>query len=358
MKQNIFFISFLSPVSAFVQPTFLHSRSTHGRLRNGDEFKHHHHAILLSSTTAQQSIFDTIEHTEAMESAQLFLSSQNFEEEIFKDLAHVILDFATLFSPDTLLLRLLILMGRAFNILSDVIPDQYMTADEIVVQSCMFALSTRSVVKMLLPWFQSIEQTVSFQDGRIFSSIFRPAGFSWQQYKFLLSNKSLEWIEVAAESTLCLSQQNLVLTYKGAIFKTDPAGKDSAVYRREDGRCANVFVGDLSLFKDLLDFKIGKKKSLDNSDSSLSSFQILQTANSRAVVLRINTATLLDSVKHDSSIAEATKNMIFNAIQDRLKTYDSSSTETNRTDTYDSGSTQTNRTDARLSNQIDDFMLV
>jgi hypothetical protein len=333
MKYNLSLVALLlAPVSSFVRPVFLQStRSTNGRFRTND-FKHDH--AILSSTTAKQIMaFDTIDSTAALESAQALVSSQSYEAEIFADLAHVILDFATLFSPDTLLLRLLILMARAFNIMSDFIPDQHMTADEVVVQSCMFTLSTRNVVKMLLPWYQSIEQApASFQDRRIFSSIFRPAGFSWQQYKFLLLNKSLEWIEIAAESHHCLSQQNLLLTHKGAVFMIDPAGKDSAAYGRRSGRCTNVFVGDLSLFKDLLDVKIGKKKMLGNTDSPLSEFQILQTANTRATVLRVNTSKLLDSAKDDSRIAEAAKNMIFNAIQDRLKIYDSGSNETNQTE--------------------------
>jgi hypothetical protein len=39
--------------------------------------------------------------------------------------------------------------------------------------------------------------------------------------------------------------------------------------------------------------------------------------------MRINTSALLSVVKDDSRIAEGAKTLIFNGIQDRLKSYDS-----------------------------------
>ena len=351
MKSSLSLIALFSSASAFVRPAFVRPAyfkpSSTNHLIKKNEFKQDYSKRSFT-TSIQSFMVDTIESVIAMESTNVLASQQGLlEAEFFADLAHIILDFATLFSPDTLLLRLLIMVGRVFNILSDVIPDQYMTTDEIVVQSSMLTLSSHKFVKMLLPLVLSMEQTASFQDRRMFFTVFQPAGFTWQQYKFLLSNGALEWVKVPAQSTICGSSQNLLLTHKGALFKVD-SHRDPRVYGRRNGRCTHDFIGDLSLFKDLLDNACGKKKSLsikkvdthtiDSDDTCPSDFQIFHTESQRAVLMRINTSTLLSSVKDDSRIAEGAKNLIFNAIQDRLKSYDSTT----------SGSNETNRTDVSL----------
>lgn len=352
MKRSLSLIAFFTPTSAFVQPAFVQPAyfkpTSTNHLRKRNEFKQDYSARRSFTTSIQSFVVDTIDAVVALESSNVLASQQSLlEAEFFADIAHIILDFATLFSPDTLLLRLLIMVGRVFNILSDVIPDQYMTTDEIVVQSSMLTLSSHKFVKMLLPFVLSMEQTASFQDRRMFFSVFQPAGFTWQQYKFLLSNGALEWVNVPAESTLCESSQNLLLTHKGAVFKVD-SRKDPYVYGRRNGRCTHDFIGDLSLFKDLLDNACGKKKSpsikkvnthtIDSDDTCSSDFQIFQTGSQRAVIMRINSSALLSVVKDDSRIAEGAKNLIFNGIQDRLKSYDSTT----------SGSNETNRTDVSL----------
>ncbi len=61
-------------------------------------------------------------------------TNESIEAEIFGDLAHLFLDFATFFSPDTVVLRLFVVCGRIFSILSDYIPDGEMAPDEAFIQ--------------------------------------------------------------------------------------------------------------------------------------------------------------------------------------------------------------------------------
>ena len=65
-------------------------------------------------------------------------ADNNVQAQVFADLAHIFLDLATFFSPDTIILRLFVVIGRMFSILSDYIPDQKMTLEEILFQCKLF----------------------------------------------------------------------------------------------------------------------------------------------------------------------------------------------------------------------------
>ena len=270
---------------------------------------------------------------------------QNVEAEVFADLAHIILDFATFFSPDTLILRLCILCGRVFAILSDYLPDGRLTPDEIVVQSSMLSLSSCKFMKMFLPVLQSASQTSSFKDRRIYQSIFRKAGFTWPQYKFLISNGSFEWIEAPADSTLFESGDNLLLTYRGTVCKVVKSSRPRIydVYGRRNGKCSHDFIGDLSLTKELVDQGRQHQKTSNQVDSyARAPLQFLTTGIAGATLLRINTDRLLESAQ-DRLVRECVKNLFFNAIQDRLKFLQQVTIEP--TD-YDESSSKSNKTDA------------
>ncbi len=65
-------------------------------------------------------------------------ADNNIQAEVFADLAHIFLDLATFFTPDTIILRLFVVIGRLFSILSDYIPDQKMSPEEFIFQCKLF----------------------------------------------------------------------------------------------------------------------------------------------------------------------------------------------------------------------------
>jgi hypothetical protein len=103
-----------------------------------------------------------------------------------------------------------------------------MTTDEVVVQSSMLTLSSHKFVITVVQNIVLLFSTCRFQ------------------YKFLLSNDSLQWVKASAQSTLCESSQNLLLTHEGALFKIDYR-QDPDVYGRRNGHCTHDFIGDLSM---------------------------------------------------------------------------------------------------------------
>jgi hypothetical protein len=359
MKRSVcLFLLCIADACAFTstQPAFLSTTR-----KNGKSNYHRHHRQQIKKQKKhhrydhERSAVSPMMEAVAVDSANVLISQQSLEAEILSDLAHLCLDFATLFSPDTIVLRLFVICGRVFNILADYIPDRQMTTDEIVIQSFMLSLSCRNFFVMFQELLRSSGQPASFQDKRIYHAIFSPAGFTWGQYKLLVSIGALEWVHGAPDSTLCESRQNLLLTYRGTVLKLQP-GKVYEVYGRRNGRCCHDYIGDLSLVKDLVDVSCGTRRAprgkqvvlnqeqqgefphgtTFHSSDQPSEFQILQIGKTGAIILRINTHKLIESVKADATIAECTKNLIFNAIHAKLKHYDDSfavnSSETNRTD--------------------------
>eukprot|EP00985_Skeletonema_marinoi_P019335 scaffold11053_cov126-Skeletonema_marinoi.AAC.1 len=70
---------------------------------------------------------------------------------VLSDVSHVALDFTTLLSPNTAVIRLFTLVGRMLVISSDYIQDQYISPDDWAFNLFMLALSARSFLKSVRP---------------------------------------------------------------------------------------------------------------------------------------------------------------------------------------------------------------
>ena len=142
----------------------------------------------------------------------------SIEAEVYGDLAHAILDGATLLQLSPFTLRLLIFVGRIFGILSDYLPDQYMTPDETVFQLSMLILSGWSLYNNSITLISSSIKSVSYKDKKIYLIAFRPVGFSWIQFKMLIYD-ALEWVELPPGKTLLEENDYLFLTYEGYVYQ-------------------------------------------------------------------------------------------------------------------------------------------
>jgi hypothetical protein len=242
------------------------------------------------------------------------VSHSNVEVEVFADLAHLLLDFATMFSPNTIMLKVFILCGRIFSILSDLTPDGSITTDEFVFQSSMLTLATYNFVKIIVPMIQSSIQTSSFQDRRIYQTIFRPVGFTWSQFKLLVANKSFEWVEIPRKSTLIETKENLLITYRGPVKKISEGNQAAAVYGQRLGKDSHDFIGDLSSTKAIIDSQGTTQTQIQNHKEDCSNSQILMAESESVLLFRINTEKLLRTAKIDPLIDSATKNLFFSAV--------------------------------------------
>lgn len=264
------------------------------------------------SITTTTTTSDTIEAINDIMNASKD-NQQILEAEVFADLAHLILDVATIFTPDTIVFRFFVLCGRIFSILSDYIPDKAMTVDELIFQSCMLILASTNFVTMVVPFIVSSSQKGSMKDRRIYQSIFRSVGFTWNQFMFLVANGSLEWVDVQPNSTLIETNENFLITYRGLVSKDC-----STVYGKSPGRKSHEIIGDLTSTKELVDgydhgyrYRYGMISSRKEKTNHL---QILTTEDEHVSLLRINTERLLLSARNDPRMDSAIKQLLFRAL--------------------------------------------
>jgi hypothetical protein len=187
---------------------------------------------------------------------------QNLQAQLYGDISHLILDFGTIYAPDTLLIRLFIFLGRICSILSDYTPDHSMTLDDLVFQFTMLAFNTSSLLNKIAAFTPSLTRTTSFQDKRMFINVFRPAGFSWVQYKTLLAHNIIEWSHCEPEACFVEDNESLLVTYQGQVNQFIN-GRPSTQYgstMRDGGAYNYDIIGDFSeAHESLKEFNRGSK---------------------------------------------------------------------------------------------------
>ena len=256
-------------------------------------------------------IFDTT-IAEAIQNAEILVSSeQNHEAQVYADLAHLILDFLTFVSGDGIVLRLLIFLGRICSILSDYVPDHKITFDELVFQSAMLAISTSMLLEKVNTAVSSLHVPSSFKDKRIYKAIFLPAGFTWIEYKTLLSSNVLQWIHYNPGTSIHYDC-SLLITYKGEIQQENDG---STRFTKRYG-----VIGDLSQVPQFSESPLERNKSLKDLDSNYHE-RILCAGKEGLTLLKVDTKKLFEHGSEDVKISENAKNLYFNAMQMVLVSY-------------------------------------
>jgi len=174
----------------------------------------------LSQTVQEMNIFPAIFEMPHQ------LVSQNVESEVLFVVAHICLDFVTLFSPDSNGLRVLVLVGRVFSMLSDYIADEYIAPDEFFLQVCLLLITSNAIVnsyiKPLTAYYLGEKATVpSFRDLRVYLKIFRPFGLDWLQFMLLQKNGAIEWVEASKSDVLYQPESDIILVYVGDAYIWD-----------------------------------------------------------------------------------------------------------------------------------------
>jgi len=265
----------------------------------------------------------SFEHIHSMVSQTMRMQNQNIQAEVFGDLAHAALDGATLLSLSPVVLRLFIFVGRIFAILADYLPDHAMTPDETIFQLSMLILSVRSLYMDTVTLVSSCTKSTSFKDRKIYLIAFLPVGFSWMQYKSLISN-ALEWVELAPGKCVLEENDSLLLVYRGNVHQ-DIDGFNIQQYGIRNQTNVLDIVGDLFLAKELIDSKFNDKRkiknfkpaTIDRSGQPQSRYE-LKAGSDGSLLLRIKVKKILNMANKDEQLIGSIKNLVSNGIQNRL----------------------------------------
>jgi len=268
-----------------------------------------------------------------------FAPNENVEAEVFADMAHVALDLATFVSTGTVALRFALFLGRLFSIASDYVPDHHMSLDECVFQFSMLSLSAQKLLKVTLPLvdaqFKESPRT-SFKDRRMYHSQFLRAGFTWLQYKYLLSSGALEWIQLSPSSWIVLENEELnesiFLLHKGEANLQVGTSKIQQYSTRPNKEGRMSMIADLAMARKLIDpdrTTLRSPQVYKSSGDELTTRGPITNSSMRhshlwagpngALLLRIHTKCLMDIMADDDdNLADCIRRLIFLGVQEKL----------------------------------------
>jgi hypothetical protein len=248
------------------------------------------------------------------------------EAEVFSDAAHLALDFASVFGPTTVVVRLAAVIGRLFAIASDYLPDHAMFPEEFIFQMSMLVLSGSLLVKSALPMALSSSADLSFQDKRTFCALFDPVGVKWHQYKALAA-MALDWVTVEAGQSITANEQApegndvtnscMYWLYSGDVAVLSVNGRVVHNVTRSNGilsasNAAMGLLGEMQFVRSL-------EKSKSKADISQPPYPktVIKAGPNGAKLLRINTNKLSTLMENDEQLAKAIRSLVVKSMQDK-----------------------------------------
>jgi hypothetical protein len=270
-----------------------------------------------SSPTLASSVFNT----------QMFASDlPHMEAEILSDASNIALDFSTLLSPNTAVIRLVTLVGRVLLLSSDYIQDQYISPDEWIFQLCMLAISTRSFIRSVRPIVSASisNSTLTVRDRKAYSLLFDIVGLSMLQFKTLLSSKTAEWVQLDPNEEIVMNGEYIYWLYSGETSSSIPtedcrectsSSKSSSLSSRIFGEVQFAIKLQESLSKK------NKEKSRVESTTKMvpeGSTSSLTAGDGGAVLLRISTSKLLELMDDDNELSSSVQRLVLLCMQEKL----------------------------------------
>ena len=302
----------LAFVDSFLSQKFAQNNIAHHRTQTYFEMKQQNLIEFKVSTASGE-----LASFQDLPSQMMVSSNPNMEAEVFADIAHLALDFATIFAADTIKLRALIFVGRLCSILADYVPDHSMTFDEVVFQTTMLTIAGTKLYKLAVPALSALStmnEKSSFQDLKIYRSTFQPAGFSYLDYHII--SKSFEWVDLHANAALVEEEKDfpsLFLIYQGQVYTTN-----GETISRQKGNKAIKMIGDLSIARLFQKNQFKMVTQEINFSKPTRMGLTLQAGPNGAKILRIKMRDLLRIVQEDEILIDSTKNLLFNAIEEKL----------------------------------------
>eukprot|EP00957_Ditylum_brightwellii_P210560 15365111-Ditylum_brightwellii.AAC.2 len=140
-------------------------------------------------------------------------SSLDTEHMAFSDLPFVILDVINLaITPDRkIILRFLNLVGNMLVFLDNLLATNHsMKPDELAIQVAVLFFSSTIFLKSALPtaktFLQHRKTKPERKDVIAYRCLFEPVGFTWFEFKILLTSGALGWVELEPDSALIKEQ--------------------------------------------------------------------------------------------------------------------------------------------------------
>lgn len=262
----------------------------------------HHDLAILSAPILTSTI--AIPSGSLLRTASSAILDPVFESEILNDVAHIGLDLSTFLRPATALLRLSIVIGRICAILSDYLPDGHINPEEVVFQTIMLLLASWASFQSFLPLILAATTSISYRDGRAYTTMFRNLGISWTQYKAMVA-VALDFVEV--EPRQYIQEQDDSKDYMYWLYSGNAQVRgDKYVQSVTAGSGYNGFLGEIK-FAQLLD--------IEEKETTCPE---IQAGGTGATLVRIDVEKLKMLMDQDPQLSESIRSLLVKGMHEKL----------------------------------------
>ena len=100
--------------------------------------------MLLAEISTSTEVFERLTEKVLAPSVDL---SPYLEAEVLQGMAHVALDFTSMFSPSRSSIRLATIVGRVFALSADYLPDHLIHPEELMIQLFLMGVAMRELIQ-------------------------------------------------------------------------------------------------------------------------------------------------------------------------------------------------------------------
>lgn len=288
-----------------------------------------------------QQMYDLASYTgdSALENSSLL------EGVFFSILSHLALDFSESIvgKENTDRLDLITVTGILLAILSDYVPDHYISSESAFFQIAGLTGSLSHLFRSVYPRLQvllskSDSKLPSRQNVIAYHDVFEPAGISWIQFRALLRSKAIEWVEIAPGNTTQFREELIKASHENAS-SCDTENIDNvqiSMHWYYDKNTKSIEppddIGLLACIQFMQKMNRGKKVNwhvpAQLQNVSINDFldQRLLTSEHKIVqgasILRINTGNMMDMMKDCEDLFAYLLSLSFSYVRRQANDYD------------------------------------
>ena len=263
---------------------------------------------------------------------------QTSEISLLHDASSIALDASTVFTTNTVCLRLCNVIGRVVIMSADYTSGDSISPVEWAFQTTMLVIAARLFIQSAWPLMMAalLTSSLSVRDRRAYSMLFRAMGLTILQFKTLLATSALDWIEYQPNESVEVTGEYIYFLYSGDVTIYDTGSKTgnsnhvvggTDIARIEPCVSDRIF-GDIQFAKVLETSVYNRARKNTQSDrmprnQENSSFHMPPPSScivgsNGASVLRIFTPKLLKLMENDDELSITIQRLVLLCMQKKL----------------------------------------
>jgi len=238
------------------------------------------------------------------------------EECALNDATHAMLDFDYEDIDSKVILKAMKVIGNMVVLQQSVTHLQDVLKDELLFQIGFLGLATWSLVNTVAPKIkthQAATMMMTPRDRLAFRKLFKPAGFSWLQFRELsIGSDAMEWVTVEAGEVI--DEESAFWLYEGDVDIIFCSEDDEDHLCNMEGRSEGSLLGEEHLLSML-------HSSFDETAFLQDQEKTYIAGEEGATYLRLDNESLKSRFRHDDDLATSIRRMTYTAMKNKMNAF-------------------------------------